>query len=267
MRAFLIGLFLFPATSFAAAEGLRVVYDIEFPSQTSQAGMTKVKGQYFIQEGAARFEMDSPDATLGPTVVIGKANPKKSYILFPNRKAYMEAPERDPKAPAPEAKLTTPFKPTGKSKEIAGYQCDVVSREVEDRKEEACTSGKLKKELKNLESVLPSPKGSQGALPNGMDGFPLEYQVTRLKAVKGQSATGMTMRVAEVKREKFASTLFEIPSGYQKQEMPAMDPAMMKEMSRGGKKGQQKLPPNLDEKLKEMKKMMQEQQKQQIEKP
>ncbi len=265
MRAFLIGLILFPTAAFAASEGLRVVYDIEFPGDTAKSGPTKIKGKYFIQEGAVRFETDMPTPA-GNTVVIGKAQPKQAFILFPNRKAYMVIPETTATSADRDAQMNVPFKSSGKTKEIVGYTCQVMTREVQGHKEEACTSSKLIKELKNLESVLPASKGSQGSIPKGMDGFPLEYRVFK-GAAGGGEQSAMSMRVAELKREKLNASLFEIPAGWEKQEMPVMDPNMMKGMSSEGTKGQQKLPPGFEQKLQEMKKMMEEQQKQQLPKP
>ncbi|MFH1017588.1 MAG: DUF4412 domain-containing protein [Pseudomonadota bacterium] len=266
MKAFLFASILFPTLALAASEGLRVVYDIDFPGETANSARTKIKARYFIQEGAVRFETEAA-APAQSTVLIGKAQPRKAFLIFPSRKAYMEIPETKATSADRKAQTEVPFKATGQKKEIAGYSCQVVARELTDQKEEACTSEKLVKDLKNLQSALPASKGSKGSIPKGMDGFPLEYQVLNKKATDGKNESAMTMRVAEVKREKFNSSLFEVPSGYQKQEMPAMPTNAGKGMSPGGTKGQQKLPPGFEQKLQEMKKMMQEQQNQKLQQP
>lgn len=262
----LLGLAMTPTAANAATEdGLHVTYQIEMQHPLEGQPMA-LKGQYYIEEGRVRFESENPLLPVGDTVMIGTSNPRKAYLLFPARKAYMELPPSEAGKSGGAAGAEAPFKDTGRTKKIAGYSCKVVAREVKDpdlgdRKEEACTSAKLIGELKVLETALPRSESSQGNMPKGLDGFPLEYRVLRKDPGESKDQVAMSMKVAEVKREKLKPSLFEVPADYKKQTFPSSEPAAGP-TRKGSKSGAKSGPKGLDDtQTMDIQKMMEEMKK------
>lgn len=229
--ATLLVLSLFSTPLLAAEDGVTVLYDVSVSPQAASDEVIQMEGRYYIEKGHVRFETDVPHSPTGKTVIIATSKPKQAFLLFPTRKAYLDVSSQELAAAtgktAEKASAQKPFKATGKSRTIAGYSCQVMVRELADRNEEACTSTTLKNVLKDLQEVYPHSGSSAASIPQGLNGFPLEYNVRG----KSGGVTHMTMRVKELRRMNLAANLFEVPKGYKKDKGFAMpDAAQMEKM-------------------------------------
>lgn len=221
----LLGLFLvfgFPPAASAKATGARIVYD----STMSQEGRTvKMQTTYLIQGGAVRFETEMPaemtGGAPGKMTMIAKPDAKKYLMLMDAQKMYMELPDPNQGPAGKTAEPVVPFKPLGTKKTVAGYSCEVFARTLEGRKEEACTSKELNDVFRELEKSMPKGKGEVSSLPEGLNGFPMEFSVKGI--AKDSDMPDIQMRVKEFKREVVAASAFEVPKGYTKQAMPSFE--------------------------------------------
>ncbi len=235
MTKYMMSLWVFflSTQAFAATDGVTVLYDVSVSPRVASEEVVQMEGKYYIKKDHVRFETDVPGNPMGKTIVIATSKPKRAFLLFPSRKAYMNVSSEElAKASSKKREAMSsgkPFKATGKSRNIAGYSCQVMVRDLADRHEEACTSATLKNVLKDLEEVYPRRAEDTAAIPKGLNGFPLEYQVRG----KEGKVTHMTMRVKELRRTSLASSLFEVPKGYAQDKPFTMpSPEQMEEMQK-----------------------------------
>jgi hypothetical protein len=233
----------------AATDGLHVVYDM-------QSAGSKMKMEYYVAEGKVRFENQTSENPLGNMVLIRRTNPEKSFMLFPKDKTFVELPEFDAEAMRKEVQAQIPFKATGQKKQIVGYSCDVMKRDLPDRKEEACTSSKLSKEYKDLQASFPKSKSGQTSLPEGLGGFPLEYKITPTNKDSSSPFHETSMLVSQLQKAPLNAALFEVPSDYLKKQFPAMPAEVLKGRKPG--QGEQQIPADLQEKINEIQKTIEE---------
>jgi hypothetical protein len=199
--------FLSPA--YAAPKGLKITYDYE---ASGERKTHKGTGTYFLTEGATRVEMDQDisGSNRGPMAIIQQTNPKKRLILDLKGKTYTDVTAfmGDSSIPVKQDK-EPPFKSTGKKKKIAKHTCVVVERTHRGTHEEACISKSLAKEFAMLSRAFSGSKKRRSFLPNGLDGFPLEF-ISRGKSEGSNSV----MRVREITQQRFGQQLFQVPQNF-----------------------------------------------------
>ena len=169
------------------------------------AGQTQT-GKIFMKGSKMRMEMDTPG---GKTINIILPDEGKSIMLIPQQKMYMEMSSADtPGSPPPAGKddleKMADLKNLGKEK-INGYSCDKYEVIYNDK-----TMGKM---IQWISPKLNIPLKMAGEGPHG--DFTLEYK--------------------NIKEGGVPDSMFQVPPGYQKMQMPSMPnmPGMGKGMPKG----------------------------------
>ncbi len=227
---FLVYFFFAQFPAHAASDGARIVYEIE---TTHKQKIQKVEGRYFYSQGSARMEITSPQNPMGAMVVLRRADSKQLLMLSPTEKTYFEIPPPQKESSQIQEKEEVPFKSTGEKKTVAGYSCEVMTRKLHNRTEEACVSQELQKDFEMMKAMLSgTEKNSKNLFPKGVEGFPLEVVTKNMRSSSGADRD-VTFRVKEFRKEKLSASLFEVPSNYKKEDTSGLaDLSKMEELKK-----------------------------------
>lgn len=146
-------------------------------------------------------------------IVVNAAN-DQTYMLNDANKSAMLMPKEDAKGTDEAAKYDV--QKGGDAKTIAGFECEhyIVKSLEGELVAEYWVTDKISIKAAKGKASKSSPIG-QGST-YGIAGFPLRVQMNQMGML-------VTMEAKEVKQEKLASSLFEVPKGYTVSEFnPAM---------------------------------------------
>lgn len=178
---------------------------------TKTAGSIDVEYTYLVKGDQVRVE-EIGDEGKPEGIQLMNLKDKKVYALSPDRKLYMEAPNR-----RPAAEIKVDVKKTGKTKEILGKKCTeiiVTSKELDRKIVYWVTKGDYDFFIPMLQTL--NRKENQSMfflLIPGMEGFfPMlstEYSLSTGKVITELKAEKVTVK-------DIAADQFEIPAGYTK---------------------------------------------------
>ena len=162
----------------------------------SRMGQIKIKGKVYV--GRDRWRMDIFDPTGKKMITITRADKGVSYVLMPEDKTYMESPMR-----GAEGQMMMDL-----SKKLPG---EIERKKLGKEKVSGILCDKYK-----IVSEIPTPMGKTEAITAyiwiSMDGIPVKSQIA-----DGSASSTLT----NIKRGAQPASLFEIPAGYKKWEMPS----------------------------------------------
>ena len=138
---------------------------------------------------------------------------KMMDMVIPMRQMYMERSTEDAQAMTDSAVAASKIDWTGRKETIAGYECEHATfTDDKGQSTDVC----LAKGLGTFVPISGGPGGrGRGAMSSGWEGrigqqFPL-------KVMQGGE---VEMLVTNIEKKSLADSLFTIPNGYQKMEMP-----------------------------------------------
>lgn len=174
-------------------------------------GQTTYKGKYLIKGNRVRFEMEN----MNPMIFMPEKN--KGIALMDGNK-YMEMDynalgkfQKDDKEKDEEIKINK----TGKTKTIAGHECEVWEVEIVGKGTVStlCMAeglGSFMMKAGPMEQMM-SPELAAEFL--GKDYMPLE-------SIMSWNGGTITMKAVKIEKKDLDDSLFEIPEGYTKVESP-----------------------------------------------
>ncbi len=204
-------------TAACAFAGTYIESELSGPALAGIPG-SKLLHKFYVQGAKVRIEAEVPGGTLPASlpVTIALVEEKKSYFIFPAQQTYMERPLESMMSP-PEDFPSIKVEELGDAKTISGYQCSGYKVAVEDKgatcwftKDLAADEG-LKALWKLLSDTMPDEvKASTTKELSKLQGFPVMLEMT----------DGTTWVLKKFEKKEFDESLFAIPTGYQKMEMP-----------------------------------------------
>jgi Domain of unknown function (DUF4412) len=169
--------------------------------------------QYMVRNGALRSEVNT-----GGMQGVSLFDPAKGemYIIMPARRMYMVMPvpaEADARAGGREPQVTK----TGRKETVAGHECEHWTVKADTLAMDVCVAS-------SLSPVL----GLQGGMGRGAGGA----SWTRLLPKNGGMALKVSrlgdsrplMEVTKVEAKSLDASLFALPDGYQRMQMPGGPP-------------------------------------------
>lgn len=198
-----VALSLVSVASFAQFEGV-----VEF---TKNKGKINISYKYYVKGDNVRVEEIGKDGSLDGIMLIDLTK-KEVLAISPDRKMYMEAPNRKPIVTA-----DVDTKKTKETKTINGVKCTkyVVTSTAQDRKMEYwIADGEYDFFIPLLKTINRREKQSMYYLSmDGMDGkFPMLGKESTLK----EGVAVSTLSATKVTKKKLDASLFAIPTGYKK---------------------------------------------------
>ena len=202
------------AFSFMASLMLSVSAFAQFEGEIKfekTVGKVNVTYKYFVKGDNIRIEEVDDDGSIDGIEVMDLKN-KKVYALSPERKLYMEAPNK-----RPAQSITVDVKKTGASKVILGKKCTeiVVTKKDQDRKIVYwITDGDYDFFIPMLKTLNRKERQSMFFLeiPNMEGKFPMlstEYSLS-----SGDKLS--ELKTVKVEKKTLRSDIFKIPEGYTK---------------------------------------------------
>ncbi|MEZ4820811.1 MAG: DUF4412 domain-containing protein [Bdellovibrionota bacterium] len=229
------------STAVYAADGIHMTYEMQMDIG-DQKNM-QMTTQYYYKDGDTRVEVEG--SPLGKTVLLESKG--KKYTLFPAEKTYMEVTDFAAQVgQKQQAKMQANFTATGTKKTIAGYPCEVYTKQDKQEQQTTCFSASLAEKyaplLQSMQSVHHEVDTKHG--------IPLEMiSISNGKTTKVK-ALAIDHDVAKIS--------FTIPKDYTQKTpegMPDQLQKMLKEMNAQGNT-------NMDAKqIEALKKMAEEMQK------
>lgn len=214
----LLLLLLWGPTSSLAAQGVKIVYQVE--------GMwggewRDVEARYFLQNHAVRIEVDVPWSPTRSSILLRPKGQKKSYVLDPNQKIFIELPAYSTSTDPATTPTKDAFKETGSKKKIAGFKCDLLRREIDKSHDEMCVSRKLISENQYAELVAADQERRTPFLPTDTKILPLEV-TKRKEKTDSFSKPSYIFRMLSFQRKALPTSYFTVPKNYKRQEWHAM---------------------------------------------
>jgi len=202
-------------------------------TMTVQGGRTGELVQMY-KDGKVRMEMQGPEGRGG--VMLMQPGKSEVTMLMPSEKMYMVMDPAMMGGRAP--RDTTPPKITkvGTSETIAGRSCDNYRIETQQVHEVCAAKGMGYFAGMGRGPMMGGggPGGGQGG--GGMPAFASEKMMAefkdgffplRVSRVEGEKKT-VAMEVTKIEEKPLPSSLFEVPEGYTKMDMPMGMPGMGK---------------------------------------
>lgn len=176
---------------------------------TQSAGAMQITGKTARKGNKQRTEINSP---MGKQIIIVRGDLKKVWMISPDQKSYVEQPIPEGQNVAPEnwrkmMPKEAKVKKVG-SEKINGHQCDKFT--------------------------VAGGQATQTLWVSNVLGFPIRM-ITNVKGPDGKPAE-VRMEYTNIKLGAPADSLFNLPAGYKKTDMPAG-------MMGGGPGGPRRAPP------------------------
>lgn len=209
-----LALLSFVLSSFAAGQSFEGTMTF---SVTGPRGTQEMK--YMTKGDNVRMDMEqSPGMKM--SVLINTKSKDVTMLMHPN-KMYMQMNMESMQIPPEMKDQDADFKKTGKTEKILGYVCEqVIISQADKQVEMWVTKGLGKFVQANMSPKAQSPlmkKLEKELTEQGY--FPL-----RMISKTADGSVEMKMEVTAITKSSLKSSLFVIPAGYQKMEMPARPP-------------------------------------------
>ncbi|HKJ46757.1 MAG TPA: DUF4412 domain-containing protein [Balneolales bacterium] len=199
-------------------EGI-ITFQIESQSNNAQ------KMMYYVKGNKVRMEMEMPGTAAGmsPTIIYDNES-NKMYTLISQMKSYMEIPINLSEQEADSSnQIDDNDKPvkTGKTEKIAGVECEQWLIKTDDGETELWNAkgfGNFLFVQNNafMKRNRHQPEWLKDIMKEGF--FPF-----RIISKDQDGNMDMKMEVTDVKAENLSASLFEIPSGYNKMNIPGRE--------------------------------------------
>jgi hypothetical protein len=173
---------------------------------------------YSVKGDLVRVDFDFEDNDEKMTMIIDTPN-KRSLMLMPEQKMYMEYSLDDPEIKEGVESYMGKAKMTGETKEINGYTCEKILFTDEDDNISEIWATKELGVFKNFVGNMNQSENPEW-LPNFMrEGF---FPILGIQRDE-DGEEEYRWEVVKVEKQPVSSDLFEPPSGYKKFEIPGMD--------------------------------------------
>jgi hypothetical protein len=180
---------------------------------TAPQGTTEVT--YLIRGDQLRVDMPGGGGMTGYVVRDGAKN--VTTMVMPSQRMYMDLAAVQAMMPgaAAQAAKTPDIKLTGKKETIAGVECEHVIVTSTDGQYDVCGA----KGLGAFASTAsPMSRGNSG--PAGLDRLGKDFFPLKVQKVGGDVA----MQVTKIEKKSLDASMFSVPEGYQKMDMPGRRP-------------------------------------------
>lgn len=191
------------ASSIAQFEG-----EIKFDKTV---GKVHVSYKYFVKGDNVRVEEVGEDGSIDG-IQLMDLKEKKVYALSPERKLYMEAPNR-----RPAAEVSVTVKKTGATKEILGKKCFevVVTNKDQDRKIVYwITKGDYNFFIPMLKTLNRKERQSMYFL--ALSGMENHFPMHSIEYVLSSGEQVSELKTTKVGKTVLKGSMFEVPEGYTK---------------------------------------------------
>lgn len=203
-----IGLSIFASIMIASVSIAQFEGEIKFEKTV---GKIHVSYKYFVKGDNIRIEEVSEDGTVDG-IQLMDLKEKKVYALSPERKLYMEAPNR-----RPVSSLDVDVKKTGRTKEVLGKKCFevIVTNRAQDRKIVYwITKGDYAFFIPMLKTL--NRKERQALFFLEIDGMANHFPMISTEYVLSTGEVVSTLKTKKVDKGTVSSSKFKIPDGYTK---------------------------------------------------
>lgn len=198
-----IATLLLSVYSFAQFEG-----EIKFDKTV---GKVHVSYKYFVKGDNIRVEEVGEDGSIDG-IQLMDLKEKKVYALSPERKLYMEAPNR-----RPASSIAVTVKKTGKTKDILGKSCfeTVVTSKEQDRKIVYwITKGDYDFFIPMLQTLNRKERQSMYFLE--IEGMAGHFPMLSTEYILSSGEVVSELKTVKVEKKTLKSDTFSIPDGYTK---------------------------------------------------
>jgi len=203
-----ISLSIFATVMLATASLAQFEGEIKFEKTV---GKIHVMYKYFVKGNDIRIEEVGEDGTIDG-VQLMDLKEKKVYALSPERKLYMEAPNR-----RPVSSLDVDVKKTGKTKEILGEKCFevIVTNKAQDRKIVYwITKGDYNFFIPMLKTL--NRKERQAMFFLEIAGMENHFPMVSTEYILSTGDVVSTLKTKKVESRVIKAATFAIPEGYTK---------------------------------------------------
>jgi len=176
---------------------------------TAPQGTTEVT--YLIRGDQLRFDMPGGGGRAG--YVIRDAGKNATMMVLPSQRMYMDFGALQAMIPggATQAVKTPDIKATGKKETIAGAECEHVILTASDGQYDVCGAKGF-----GSFATMSSPMSRGNSGPPGLDRLGKDFFPLKVQKVGGDVA----MQVTKIEKKSLDASMFAVPEGYQKMEMP-----------------------------------------------
>ena len=174
----------------------------------ARQGTTEVT--YLVRGDQLRVDMPAAGGMTG--YLVRDAGKNAMTMVMPSQRMYMDLGALQAVMPdaATQAATTPDIKRTGKMETIAGVECEHVIVTAKEGQYDVCGA-------KGLGSFAPSsPMGRGNSGPPGLDRLGKDFFPLKVQKVGGEVA----MQVTKIEKKSLDASLFAVPDGYQKMQMP-----------------------------------------------
>lgn len=175
------------------------------------APQSRTEVTYLIRGDQLRADMPAAGAMAG--YVLRDAGKNVWTMVMPSQRMYMDLSAMQammPDAAAQSAKAPD-IKPTGKKETIAGVECEHVIVTANDGQYDVCGAKGL-----GAFSSMSSPMSRSNSGPPGLDRLGKDFFPLKAQKVGGD----VLMQVTKIEKKSLDASMFAVPEGYQKMQMP-----------------------------------------------
>jgi hypothetical protein len=174
------------------------------------ASQSRTEVTYLIRGDQLRVDMPGGGGMTGYVVL--DAGKNVTTMVMRSQRMYMDLGAIQAMMPgAAQAAKTPDIKPTGKKETVAGIECEHVIVTAKEGQYDVCGA----KGLGSFAS-LPSPMNRGNSGPPGLDRLGKDFFPLKMQKVGGD----VVMQVTKIEKKSLDASMFAIPEGYQKMEMP-----------------------------------------------
>jgi hypothetical protein len=180
-----------------------------------------------IKGKKVRSTMTSPGDQMGSIVIIYRGDKGKLITILDQAKMYMEYPLKtveEMMKNLPMDTSTVTFTRTGKKQKILGYTCEEIIFTQSAMTIDIWGTTELPSLREAIQSLNSIQKQKVPQWSKELDKLKLFPMKTIITAQGTNAETNLT----SIKKKKLSESLFEVPAGYTKQEMPAGQPGIPK---------------------------------------
>ena len=173
---------------------------------TAPDGTTEIN--YLVRGDQIRFSMPGGG---GMGYVVRDAGKNTTMVVMPSQRMYMDVTAMQAMVPGAAAKAakTPDVKLTGKKETIAGVECEHMTVTAPDGQYDVCGA----KGFGSFASLSPMGRGNSGS---GLDQLGKDFFPLKVQKVGG----GVSMHVTKIEKKSLDASMFAVPEGFQKMEMP-----------------------------------------------
>jgi len=180
---------------------------------TARQGTTEIT--YLVRGDQLRLDMPATGGMTG--YIVRDAGKNMTTMVMPSQRMYMDLGALQAMVPEAATRTTKSpdIKPTGKKETIAGVECEHVIVTADDGQYDVCGAKGL-----GAFASMSSPMSRGNSGPPGLDRLGKDFFPLKVQKVGGEVA----MQVTKIEKKSLDASMFAVPEGYQKMEMPGRRP-------------------------------------------